>query len=248
MKTPCAYRTQAFLFLTSIIFTACAIKETLTVEPVMTTTPLPMAEDSCPSRPSWKGISPGLSTRSDAIRFLGEPDELGYLHNESREFFLYQPIVTTKFGDAFGNSVVFGQDQMVEWMDVWVSNLDGGFHSVNDFAKDYGFALDQVYIQKVADVYGPTQVYVWSHCGLALTAVAASKSDILPLVTAAQITTEQLTFKHPIHPAASLQPLPDGNDIVIRQFLFQPTSFEAFKRNYAIHIPYLRDKDVYQIK
>jgi hypothetical protein len=203
-------------------------------------------EETCKTSPaSWQGIMPGRSTKSDVVNILGQPIAKQHL-SENKETFLYPPFIYVP-GDSRGNSIVFRPDGAVDWIDVWVSNSDGKFHTVFETVEQYGSNLDVVYANGVADMSGPDQVYVWSECGIAITAVdksyvRRSADEILPLAGPVQIDKYQLTFRHPVLVKSSYQTKADVNDIVVRQFLFQPTSFDPFREFYADWIPYLQDE------
>jgi hypothetical protein len=209
-------------------------------------------ENACKAPPaSWQGIIPGQSTKADVINTLGQPS----VKEESwvkwrKDSFIYPPIKTLP-GASYGDRIVFRNDGIVDWIDVWVSNVDGEFHTVAEDAQQYGCTLDRVYVGQVFDFSGPEQVYVWSECGIALTAVQAglvkqSADEVLPLAELIEMDSDQLSFRHPVHPQASIQPRPNPQEIIIRKFIFQPTDFASFQKLYADQIPYLREKHFYQ--
>ena len=206
-------------------------------------------EIAMPERPcqttsaSWRGIIPGQSTRSDVTKMLGQPKQKG--RKWDRDFFLYPPIIT--FLDSYGNTIVFRDDGIVDWIDVWVSNSDGKFHTVAEWTQLYGMTLDTVYVNGFRDMLGPDQVYVWSECGIALTAVdevhvKQSSSEILQLAEPAQMADDQLRVRYPINLGELYGPTPNIRHIVIRKFLFQPTDLDSFRKLYAAYIPYVPDK------
>lgn len=209
-------------------------------------------ESTCKAPPaSWQGIIPGQSTKADVINILGRPsvEEKG-LAGWGENSFLYPPIKTVP-GASYGNRIVFRSDGIVDWIDVWVSNADGKFHTVAEAAHQYGSTLDIVYVGGVFDSFGPEQVYVWSECGIAITAVQKgfvkrSDDEVLPLAELIKMDSDQLSFRHPVHPEASIQPRPNPQEIIIRKFIFQPTDFASFYELYADQIPYLGDKRFYQ--
>jgi len=203
------------------------------------------------SASSWLEISPGESTEENVLDVLGEPATQGHLSKVESRFFLYPPIVDTSETKS-GNLVVFRKNGVVDWMDLWVANSDGKFHTVAEFARQYGPKLDRAYVQGINDTFGPGQVYVWSECGLAITAVSdvhikRFANETLALAEQLEPSIGELTFRYPVHPSATIQPSPNVDQIVVRQFIFQPTSFDSFRRAYADWIPYLSDKRFYRL-
>jgi hypothetical protein len=231
-----------FLVVVTAILVACsrnAIKNTA-IEP---------PETACQMEPpSWQGIVPGQSNKADVVEILGQPVEemqLGEAH-----VFTYPPIL--ELASSYGNMIGFRKDDVVDWVDMWVLDSDGEFHTVAEIAHSYGTTLDRVYVNGSFDLFGPDQVYVWSECGVAVTAVPdsvvkRSDNETLLLAKSVDFDVSQLTFRHPVHPQASVQPRPDVQQIVSRQFLFEPTSFASFEAVYADKIPYL-DKQYYQMR
>lgn len=191
----------------------------------------------------WQGIIPGRSTKTEVIDTLGEPVQKEQSAS-GIEIYVYPPIVTNDISH-YGNSIAFRHDDVVDWVDVWVLDSDGKFHTVAEFAQLYGISLDRVYVNERGDLGGPDQVYVWSQCGIAITAVhrgqeeAQVKDQALPSAEATEVDDYQLNFKYPVHPRASIQPRPDVRQIIVRKFLFEPTSFSSFEQFYADNIPYL---------
>jgi hypothetical protein len=158
----------------------------------------------------------------------------------------------TVLRDSYGNLIVFRDDNIVDYVDVWVSNFDDKFHTVAELVQQYGTILDIVYVRGVSDLFGPEQVYVWSSCGIAITAVPESEvkrsvDEVLPLADSTTVSNDQLVFRHPVHPEGSVQPRSDTRQIVIRKFLFQPTDFASFYGIYTDQIPYLSDKRFYRL-
>jgi hypothetical protein len=109
-----------------------------------------------------------------------------------------------------------------------------------------------VYVNTILDMSGPDQVYVWSNCGIAVTAIAESEvkrsaDEILTIAESIEMDSDQLNFRHPVHPEGSIQPHPDVQEIVVRRFIFQPTDFASFDKFYADWLPYLSDKRFYRL-
>ncbi len=208
-------------------------------------------EEICKTSPAaWQGIVPSRSTKLDVIDIIGQPVEKKRL-SENKEAFLYPPFITIP-GASYGNSTVFRPDGVVDWIDIWVSNSDGKFHTVFETVEQYGSTLDVVYTNGVPDIFGPDQVYVWSECGIAITAVGKfdvkrSADEVLPLARPVQIDKYQLKFRHPVLVKSPYQTRADVNDIVVRQFLFQPTSFDSFREFYADWVPYLKDDRFFRL-
>lgn len=210
-------------------------------------------ESSCQvSSPSWQNIKPGLSNMEDVINALGEPLEKGRLPNQGSDYFLYSPAITY-LRVTYGNLIVFTSEGVVAWIDVWVSNSDGSFHSIVETVHQYGSTLDRGYINGVLDMYGPDQVYVWSECGVAVTVVDSSflkrtTSEILPLTGSPETLSYVLKFRYPASNEYGAQSSVSTDLIVIRQFLFEPTSFEMFLQDYEAQIPYLRYEGFFRAK
>lgn len=204
-------------------------------------------EIACPAAvASWRGIVPGQSTVADVIETLGEPARRG------ANTFVYPPIVPLSGGGSYGNRIFFRDDKVVDWIDAWVLDADGSFHTIAEFAQHYGATLDRVYVNGHFDMSGPDQVYVWSHCGIAVTAISErgvrrSEGEILPLTEVNGVDHLELIFRHPVHPRSSEQPRPNVRDIVGRKFLFQPTDFAFFDEFYADRIPYVHSQ-VYETR
>lgn len=210
-------------------------------------------EISCQMPASWKNIIPGQSTRDDVKETLGEPQEEVYSARLKRNFFLYPP-VREAFGQTYGNQIVFRSDGIVDWLDVWVSNIDGEFHNVAEYVEQYGTTLDRVYMNGslVTRVFGPDHIYVWSNCGVALTVVhdswiKYSEEEVIVLAKPAMITDEQLDFRHPVPKQDTIQPQADVGYIVIRQFIFSPTDFASFYEVYSPFIPRLQNERFYRL-
>lgn len=225
--------------------------ETLSVMPsVLRDVELGPPESTCPAAfASWAGIVPGKSTKADVVNVLGEP-AWWERSIDGEKVFVYPPVVAVSV-DSYGNNIAFRDDDVVDWIDVWVLDSDGKFHAVIEFVQLYGVSLDRVYLNGRGDVSGPDHVYVWSQCGIAITAVHKSQGEtqqedqVLPSVEAAEVDSYQLDLRHPVHPWASAQPRPDVRQIVVRKFLFQPTDFSSFEQFYAHNVPYLLDSQYY---
>lgn len=195
---------------------------------------------------SWKGLVPGQSTKEDVERVSGQPIKKVNLRESNRFYYLYPPVIA-RLETSYGNKVVFRQDGVVDWIDVWVSNTDGKFHTVAEIAQKYGCVLDRVYLMEDLPEYsvvGPAQVYVWADCGIAITAVPGSfvglsADEVPPRAESAGAESCTWTVRHPVHSQATLQPRPSVEDIVIRKFMFQPTSFASFQEFYVDWIPFL---------
>ncbi len=204
---------------------------------------------SCPVAPaSWQGLIPGKSTRDDVIATLGKPIQSSP-EADNRETLVYSPTLTD--GDTTVANYIGLKNGIVEWMEVWVMDVDGQFHTVAEFAQHYGETLDTVYVNGVFDMFGPDQIYLWSHCGFALIGYSASyikrsKDEILPLAQSIDTTTVQLNLLSPVPPEASVQPYPDPTAIVSRQMIFAPTSPYIFNTTYAELILYLPVSRLYQ--
>ena len=209
-------------------------------------------EASCQAKlASWHGIIPAQSSKADVINMLDEPLERGYSPEWEKEFFLYPPVVNIA-ETKYGSLIVFRSDDVVDWIDVWISNLDGKFHTVAEFAQQYGFTLDRVYVAGSADMFGPVQVYIWSECGVAITAVDSSymklsENETLPLSEPVETADYQFSFRHPVPAQSSLQPIPDINQLVVREFLFKPTNFDSFLTLYASRVSYFHDRRFYRL-
>jgi hypothetical protein len=208
-------------------------------------------EKICSTSPaSWQGISPGQTTKAEVITILGQPVEKNSLAKvDNEEVYVYSPIVNTAWG-KYGNQIVFRQDGVVDWVDVWVSNSDDRFHTVAESVGQYGSTLDDTYIQGVLDTYGPSRVYVWSACGIAVTAIDASWLHLSPQEippTVEPMDNYHLTLMHP-SPPLNPDDKPDVSQIVLRKFLFEPTDNLSFRELYADWIPYLSDKRFYRLK
>jgi hypothetical protein len=238
---------SVLLTLTTLILltlAACSLEVSRNIE-------LEPAESVCQTTPaSWQGIIPGQTTVTDVVRILGQPLQKGH-SSWGTDVFIYPPIRTIP-GASYGNRIGFRDNSTVDWIDVWVADLDGRFHTVAEIARVYSTTLDTVYVNGRSDLFGPDQVYVWADCGIAVTAVSEnvvrrSEGEDLPLAELPGVDVCQLTFKHPVHSQASMQPRPDVQQIVFRKFLFQPTSLASFDEYYADVIPYL-DKQFYKMR
>lgn len=200
--------------------------------------------------PSWQGIVPGQSTETDVVGILGRPIQKIHLEGDTNVF-VYPPVLNL-VGSNYGNRIGFRKDGIVDWIDVWMLDSDGEFHTVAETVDLYGETLDRVYVNGSLDMFGPDQVYVWSECGIAVTAVPEwavkrLEDEILPLAESVEIKTSDLKFRYPVHPQASTQPEPDVHQIVSRKFLFQPTSLDAFNAVYKDNIPHL-DRQYYKMR
>ena len=238
------------LLLTLLMFVITSCFSSLSTNNNLT---LATPESICPASPaSWKGIIPGQATKADVERILGNPVEKGYSKRWQRDFFTYLPLVTLG-KTSYGNTIFFRDDNVVDWIDVWVSNADGEFHIVAETVEQYGPVLDQVYVNGAFDVFGPEQVYIWSECGIALTAVAdgyikRSEEEVLPLNASLETKNVQLSFRYPVHPRDSIQPRPNVEHIIIRKYLFQPTNFVSFQKFYVDRIRYIGDRRFYRLE
>lgn len=195
-------------------------------------------ESGCAAQPaSWQGIIPGESTQDDVIHILGEPAEILNKDRSGRKIFLYQPVVVD-LDVKLGNAIAFGEKDIVEWIDIWDPKVTNGFSHVADYAQQYGSSLDQVYLQSVADVAGPTRVYVWSNCGLALTTLLGISDDSSSQPDSSEPTrvSMPLEFRYPSSPS-DLYLETSGLDAVLRLFIFRPTNFAAFQKYYSEWIP-----------
>ena len=236
----------ALLILAAVMLAACCRNTTQNKE-----LELPEPEVACQtSSSSWLGIVPGRSTETDVVDILGPPIQKMRTEGNTR-IFVYPPVLNLVMS-SYGNRIGFRKDGIVDWIDVWVLDSDGEFHTVAETAELYGTTLDRVYVNGVLDMFGPDQVYVWSECGVAVTAVSEwavkrSEDETLPLAKPVRMDAFELSFRHPVHPQASVQPDPDVHQIVVRQFFFQPTSFDAFSTIYKDKIPYL-DKQYFRMR
>ena len=235
--------TLSVLFLTilTIVLTSCQNKaNNITLEP---------PENECQAESSsWQGIIPGQSTQKDVVEILGQPAQKMRL--DGTNVFVYPPIL--KLASSYGNMIGFRKDGTVDWVDVWVLDHDGKFHTVTEVAYLYGTTLDRVYVNGSFDLFGPDQVYVWSECGVAITAVPEwtvrqSEDETLPIGESIKVNTSELDLRHPVPEQDSVQPNPDLDQIISRKFLFQPTSFDSFKTFYMDKLPYL-DKQYYKMR
>jgi hypothetical protein len=236
----------ALLILAVVMLAACCRNTTQNKE-----LELPEPEVACQtSSASWLGLVPGQSTKADVVDILGPPTQKVRTEGNTH-IFVYPPVLNLVMF-SYGNRIGFRKDGIVDWVDVWVLDSDGEFHTVAETAELYGTTLDRVYVNGVLDMFGPDQVYVWSECGVAVTAVSGvtvkrSEGETLPLAKPVRMDAFELSFRHPVHSQASVQPDPDVHQIVVRQFFFQPTSFDAFSTIYKDKIPYL-DKQYFRMR
>ena len=113
---------------------------------------LEQPENTCLAEPvSWQGIVPGQSTRQDVIEILGQPSQRGH-SSQGVKVFVYPPIM--KLASSYGNMIGFRDDDIVDWVDIWVLDSDGQFHTVAEIAQvpDNYVVLDENSSRKILDL------------------------------------------------------------------------------------------------
>jgi hypothetical protein len=200
--------------------------------------PLPSPDDMCPSAVDWNGLVPGESSRRDVLRILGEPSHRGREQFIDGRFPFYaylRPGMPATY--LAEDRVYFGSDGHVSWIEVGVDYCNLPAYTIGRAAAELGQRLDRVYINnnlRLPDQYdgqsGPDQIYVWTGCGVALSAIHAGEGPAR--------ADGNLIIRYPVNPAADLQPLPSMEDVVVFRFLFRPTNWEGFQGSFQDKIPY----------
>ena len=205
--------------------------------------PNPTAEYECEAMPAtWRGLVPGSSTKSEVEQILGKPEHTTSVPSPYNLAKIYEyPPYVTGIVEKLGNRVAVGADARVAWIDSWVANADGRFHTIAEFVHTYGSTLDRVYLNGAGDVAGPEEVYVWAACGVALTTVPteyyqdafnANPSLIPPSVP----TNLELTLIYPLADYDSRKPQMQLDDLVLRAFFFPATNYAYFRTAYESNI------------
>ncbi len=213
----------ALLLLTPLVF-ACVSISTQVVKTV--DAPVP----SCISAPaSWHDIFPGRSTYADVLSILGDPLRTVTTTSNRRLQILrfdYPPGANTVAG-PFDNNVMFNDDGTVGKMNIWITRTMESQHTIGEYVQKYGSTLDTFYgygtYYAGAPAHLPEEeamvVYVWSSCGIAVVAEnTASSGD-------ASSPSGEFDI---LHPVATETRKPNSDDIVMREWIFQPTSLEEF--------------------
>jgi hypothetical protein len=221
------------LVLLTLVLAACSPDTSRKVE-------LEAPENTCQAvSVSWQGLVVGQSTKTDVIAALGQPIQTTHV-NRRESIYVYPPTMRQGFGN-----VILLRDDVVDWIDVWVADSDGNFHTLAEFVQIYGSTLDRVSENRSGDIVGPGQVYVWSECGVALIAVSEhwvkrSDDEILPLAEFTGMKDYEWIIRYPVPvDPRDVPPEPDAQQIVFRQLFFRPTSFASFQEFYASMIRHL---------
>ncbi len=239
-----------FVFaIASILLSACASLPGQVV--------LPTPEASCHATLSWRGITPGKSTRQDVTDALGPPAETGTEQFDQRTvpFYAYR-VDNGTIAQYVQDRIFFRSDGVVDWLEVIVADRDGKYHPIRDMLNELGSTLDTIYWNNnyrpnshQFDVLGgPDQVWIWSECGVALNTTGhcspAQEADPLcprhnePMAaTASTPTTLTLRYPH-VQPEAAQVPDPSVDNTVLMMFLFPPTSYKGFSEYYMQKIPF----------
>jgi hypothetical protein len=213
-------------------------------------TELPQPDEICPNIQDWKGIVPGKSTWMDVLKILGLPRsiKISNLNNDFVPIFTYK-IREGSVKDFAEDKIFFHWDGTVDWLEVVIADRYGDFQHLSEIVNQVGNTIDTVYFNnnyvssnklQIDVLFGPDQVYVWSKCGLVV--------DILPdcsalILNNGSVSIEQsnnstmlVRYPNPFH--FGVDPTLDTDGIVLRKFLFTPTSYITFVNSYLKKIPY----------
>jgi hypothetical protein len=217
-------------------------------------TSLPRPENTCQAPAVWHGLAPGVSTKEDTVRTLGEPVSEGQgEYKEGQILYYAYPIDGGEVARYAQNRIFFTQSGVVDWMEIVEADRAGQFQSLIDIIAQFGNTLDIVYLNNNSyqssqfDVLaGPDQIYVWSECGVAIDALRTAYSSSIQTndlecppntaVTLAPICSLNLRRPRPYDNGGD--PGPDVNSIILMNFYFQPTSYKGFQDFYANKIPF----------
>lgn len=234
---------RAILVLVVLLFiTGCTVPRSTPPNASVT----PSAAAVCPERPSWKGILPGRSSRQDVIAALGQPSGIGTIEfGEHRWIELAYDVDGGVVADFLQDRIVLDLSDIVQWVEVVAADRGGQFQQVGVVAQQLGAAanLDTVYENsnyrpgRSNVLAGPDVIYVWSSCGLAVDAVSLCRwLDQVPCGSQGNLPTQGMVPR--ILPSPDAGPFPDASDVVIKEFLFAPTSYVGFEDYYKFRIPH----------
>ena len=154
-------------------------------------TQIPHPERQCSTTVDWQELIPGQSTTKDVIRILGNPSKKGRIKFEDKRISYYAYDVDGGvIADYAQNRIFFTKDGVIDWMEIIEADSTDRVETVFDVVSLLGNELDVVFSNNnyrpggiYYDVFdGPTNIYVWSECGVAL--------EALPLMRL--LTLEQL--------------------------------------------------------
>jgi hypothetical protein len=205
----------------------------------------------CSVQLDWKGIIPGQSTQQDVIDRMGQPLEKGKekFYKEEVRYFSY-PIEGGIVKDLLKvDRVFFTSSGIVSWVEVVIADRDGKLHEVKDIADRLGYQLDSIFgnenfkpnSKTISEggwfdvLGGPDQIYVWSHCGLAIIALPSCSPDPSgkivcledPNTPTKPTQTLSALDEPPYHAGGEIST--DPNSIILYQYFFPPTSYKDFK-------------------
>ena len=234
-----------------------------TVAPLGTPSPYPTAGSvrapaapyrACAALSAWKGVVPGLSSREDVDRLLGTPlRQDGWLH-QNTIFPFYEYGVHRNVGGIRSDLMdqVFFRADTVDWIEVVQDDSDGKVWRVKDVVSQLGPDVDVTYRNTNAGKWGdfqidvlagPTDVYVWAECGVALITMKehdSPRSDITMrarfdrarhLANAPDVSDDEWHTSH--------SPPPNANDRIVMRFLFPPTTYTGFVALYESKVPFI---------
>ena len=184
---------------------------------------------------SWRGITPGQTTKEQVIALLGEPDEIGESHGET--YFEYK-VPDSKYQVHriyFGYKVFRGA--IVSWLDI-VRGVDGNDPYIIHQAMLEYRNVDTAAQRRFGDVGSDEIIYVWAKHGIALVAVPPNWLGMeLPADSKFQCELiGQVPQKYFINDAGGYLNYSSACDVVVRTVIFPPMEFEKFWAKYGYRI------------
>ncbi len=210
---------------------------------------LPRSQITCNIDASWRGISPGQSSRREVIDILGKPQEMGIKRRGDKYYYNFTYAVNEGIIAEYAKDRIFFRlDGIVAWMEIVVGDRNGSYSKLSDFTAELGTTLDTIYGNNNYDpsgyqydvLGGPDQLYIWSECGLVLAALpncSLLENGDVKCDYPNNIGTNPFTLRQPTPYNVNVQP-PNLNGIVLMKFLFPPTTYEGFVDYYMYKIPF----------
>ena len=154
--------------------------------------------------------------------------------------------------DYAQNRIFFTKDGVIDWMEIIEADSTDRVETVFDVVSLLGNELDVVFSNNnyrpggiYYDVFdGPTNIYVWSECGVALEALPSYEASYFGTIKTGcekgNMSPQMcnLSFRHRYPPLDDADPHYDVNSIILMKFYFRPTSYQGFADYYMFKIPF----------
>lgn len=205
---------------------------------------------NCPEQMSWRGVTPLESTRADTEELLGKPDKTGIEERDGINIAYVEYIIEAGNISKYNRDrIFFTESDKVLWIEAVVADRDESFHPIGDLAESFG-SVDTVHINsnfransEQFDVLGgPDQIYVWSTCGVATSALIGCFTSDRGLLDCDSLSeTEVSTYMIPTKDDSIKDDrmiIPTTKNVTMMLFIFPPTSLDGYNEFYKNKIPF----------